>query len=175
MMRFLQSHSLVSKVLAVVCMLLLAVIAMEIYFIETGTTVANAAALDPAQPSDPRNQGTRRPLYQAPAIVAYGEITERPLFTNTRKPPPVDDAPQATVRADQLSKRWRLTGVILAAAESYVHVENVRERRTERLKIGALLNGWRLDEIFPDRVILISNNEDVTLELHKEKDAAEAR
>ena len=109
-----------------------------------------------------------KPPY-VPRLAAYSEITDRPVFSETRRPPPAGAASAASARgADQMSKQWKLTGVVAAGDDTYVFVEGKRDRRTVQLQQGALLDGWRLDEIGVDQITLVSGAATVSLELHED-------
>ncbi len=106
---------------------------------------------------------------RSPPLSDYGEITERPLFNETRRPIAAEVAPTVIARAaSQLSQQWKLTGVVMAGDNTFAHVENKRDRRTVRLRKDDRLDGWRLDEISADRISLVSDKGSVSLELHEE-------
>lgn len=99
---------------------------------------------------------------QIPPVIAYREVTERPLFLESRRPPvAAQDGPSA--RAVQLASAWKLTGIVMAGDDSFVHVQAVRDRATRRLQLGAVLDGWRVDEITSNNVVFASGDERQTL------------
>jgi hypothetical protein len=106
----------------------------------------------------------------APPLSAYSDITGRPLFNENRRPIVADVSPSATPQATtQLSKQWKLTGIVMAGNSSFVLVEGKRDHRTIRLQKGAMLDGWRLDEISAGHIDLMSGTKTASLILH-EKD-----
>ncbi len=118
------------------------------------------------------DSSTKIQVLQIPPANTYREIAERPLFSDSRRPPPPAVQPGQSARAAQLASTWKLTGVVMAGDSSYVHVEGIRDRKTVRLQVGMPLGGWRLEEIAPDHVVFESAGERESLPLHDEKAGA---
>lgn len=169
MMLQIQGLSRASKALLWFCATFSVVIAAEMIVINTGNANGELTDEDSAGDLDSLVVASNVTLPRAPALNVYDEIIERPVFSDTRRPPPAGEAPTASARrADQMSAQWKLTGVVMAGDDSYVHVEGKRDRRTVQLQQNALLDGWRLVEINADQIVLESANDTVTLELHEE-------
>ena len=166
-MELLASLSLYSRVMLGVCAALLLIILMEVLLLggESGAAVTA---------SNTQDQGSAAPgavpqSLQIPPVVAYREVTERPLFSDSRRPPPQDKAAaNSAVRATQLVGKWKVTGIVVAGDSSFAHVEGIRDRKTVRLQLGAPLDGWQLEEIHPDHLVFNSADTTATLLLHDE-------
>ena len=168
MMSALAGLSLYSRSMLVVCMTLAFVIVVEVVFIGSdsdaslvGITSSTTASLNEPQ-AGPAS-------LQIPPVVAYREVVERPLFTNSRRPPEEPEETVDSVRAVQLASKWKVTGIVVAGDDSFAHVQGIRDQKTVRLKIGESLDGWKLEEIAPDQITFSSATDRVALRLHEEK------
>ena len=161
--------SLATKALLLLVAITSTVIAIEIAVLDESGMYDDAIAAEMPDGEDfvlDANDG--KPPSARP-LADYNEITQRPLFNETRRPTAADVAPTVTARAiSQLSQQWKLTGVVIAGDNSFAHVVNKRDRRTVRLRKDEMLDGWRLDEISADRISLASAKGTVSLELHEE-------
>ena len=170
-MNALAGLSLYSKSMLVVCMALAPVIAVEVFVIGSdsdaslvGITASTTASLNESQAGST--------ALQIPPVVAYHEVVERPLFTSSRRPPEEPEETVESVRSVQLAGKWKVTGIVVAGDDSFAHVEGIRDRKTVRLKNGALLDGWKLEEIAPNQIVFSSGTDRVALRLHEEKEEA---
>jgi len=105
-------------------------------------------------------------------LSAYAEITRRPLFDDSRRPTAVEvDSPVSTRPISRLSAQWRLTGIVRSGENSFVLLENKRDRKTVRLQQNGVLDGWRLDSIDANRIGFVSDSgaESVEFELYEEE------
>lgn len=153
------------------CVFAIAIV-LQVWFFNDRLAVVMAAPDEmPAAGTSLMNPKNQNRL-QAPPISVYGEIVDRPLFSDTRRPPP-QDTPVASRRADQMSTQWKLTGVVSARDESYVLLQGTRNRQTMHLQKGQLIDGWRIADIGIDYVSLTSGNDTVILELRAEAAADE--
>ena len=161
--------SLASRTMMYSAIVLSAVVAVEVWLLSNRTALANASGEEVTEltPMVDVSIGVSTP--RAPSLAVYSEITDRPLFSPTRRPlaPSAATSSKAGRAANQFSKLWKLTGVVMAGDDSYVLVESRRDRRTEHLLPGELIDGWRLDEISANGVTLVSGSESVRLELHE--------
>ena len=173
-MAFLASLSLYSRTMLGICVALLVIVAAEVAFIGG----ANGAAL-PASAESPAGNITTAalpPALQIPPVAAYREVRERPLFSDTRRPPPQQEAADANAaRATQLSSKWKVTGIVVAGDESFAHLEGLRDRKTVRVRLGEPLDGWKLQEVQPDHLVFGLADTTATLQLHTEEEPAKGR
>lgn len=103
-----------------------------------------------------------------PPFAVYREMIERPLFSSTRRPPVIRDAPQDNLDAQQLREVWRLTGIAMQQGRQ---LASLRERQGERralLEVGMLLtDDWRLESIGSDYVQFSNGSSEVRMPLRE--------
>jgi hypothetical protein len=149
------------------CAFLFVIIAAEIYIIggdasaqDAGSPLAEASSSQTASPA----------TLQIPPVITYREFVERPLFSDSRRPPQEAATATESVRSVQLTNNWKVTGIVLAGEDSFAHVQGVRDQKTVRLQTGMPLEGWNLTEISHDYVEFRSSGESVTMSLHSKQD-----
>jgi len=151
-----------------VCATLLLVILVEVLLL--GGESSAAAAAGNTQTDGSATSAAVPQSLQIPPVIAYREVTERPLFSDTRRPAPKVKSPGSGVaQAAQLASKWKVTGIVVAGDSSFALVEGLRDRKTMRLQLGMPLDGWKLEEIHPDRLEFSAAEATTTLQLHAEK------
>jgi general secretion pathway protein N len=85
-----------------------------------------------------------------PPIERFAEVTRRPLFSPTRQPPP----PEAVKDTQGNPNNFALLGIIIADGGRVALIEYGRPPALARLKEGQAVEGWTLQSILPDRVVL---------------------
>lgn len=92
----------------------------------------------------------------APDFAEFRQMIDRPLFSSTRRPPVLADAPQENLDAKQLRDTWRLSGIVIDPQNRQLAIFSQREGDQRRqLEVGmTLVDEWRLQLIFRDRVLL---------------------
>ena len=115
-----------------------------------GPTTIETAAVKPAKiPALPAAQ-----TFQMPPIEDFGETLDRPLFSKIRRPPPPEpDAPAEKPEKKQTVK-VRLAGVVISPKERVALVQKPRTREITRLREGQEIEGWVLESILADRIVL---------------------
>lgn len=170
-MAFFASLSLYSKTMLGICVALFLVVLAEIAFLGGASNAAPAASSLASQ--DPAAPGVVPQSLQIPPVATYREVKERPLFSDTRRPPPLaKSAGGNAARATPLVGKWKVTGIVVAGQSSFALVEGIRDRKTVRLQLGTPLDGWQLDEIHPDRLVFSSAEANTVLQLHSEEEAS---
>ena len=162
--------SLYSRSMLAVCAVLVLIIVAEVYLLGMDSNAAGRATVETIVVLDSATTSL-----QIPPVIAYREVVERPLFSDSRRP--VQQATKSTesVRAVQLAAKWKVTGIVVAGDSSFVHVEGIRDHKTVRLKAGMPLDGWKLELIAPDYIEFSAAGESVTLTLYEGKDKATPR
>ncbi len=97
------------------------------------------------------------PMYRLPPLDDYREITERTLFTNTRRPPQAGadtTAETAQPVAQPLPQHLGLTAILMTPDGRTALIRNSMEKEILYLERGADLAGWKIADILPDRLIL---------------------
>ncbi len=116
----------------------------------SGPTTIETAAVKPAKvPALPAAQA-----FQMPPIEDFSETLDRPLFSKIRRPPaPEPDAPAPEPEKKQKVK-VRLAGIIISPRERVALVQEPRAREITRLRVGQEIEGWVLEAILADRIVL---------------------
>ena len=97
-------------------------------------------------------------------LSAYEELVRRTLFSPDRKPK--ESAQQTTAAiTGKSSELWLLVGVVKNGADSYAMFSEKQGQRHLKLEAGMLLDGWSVESISADQVVLIKDGERDTLRL----------
>lgn len=110
--------------------------------------------------------------FQVEPMDSYSEITERPLFLAERRPP--EEQPQDTLASDTPAETddLLLLGVVLTPETTMALVQVDKAGKIERLKVGAEVNGWQLQSVQADRVVLQSGERKLDLPLLRNRKKA---
>lgn len=104
-------------------------------------------------------------------IENFHDIVERPLFFKARKPiEPVENIPVETVVASE-KLSFILTGIINTPKGLYCLLQNLRAKekkdRFKRLEEGDEVEGWVVNEIHPDHVVISADGKSEEIKLAK--------
>ena len=86
----------------------------------------------------------------------FSEIAQRPLFIPSRRPlPPNTEPPRPGPRTAE-RHRFTLKGVVIVGDERMAVLVNQRRRSRTVLRVveGQQIDGWLVEAIMPDRVVL---------------------
>ncbi len=103
--------------------------------------------------------------FRMPPQQTFSELVERPPFSQSRRPPEVktvSETRQARVRKEL---KFSLIGVILQPDKQYALVRQSGKKEILRLARGQKIDGWQVDSILPDRLVLSYAGDVVELEL----------
>jgi general secretion pathway protein N len=100
-----------------------------------------------------------------PPIETYAAITERPLFTRSRRPPS-EEAPIPVAATLDLE----LTGVIISGEERIALLRDTETGVLMRLSVGDQVQGWFLTGIETEQVELQSDGRSVTIVLDYDRE-----
>jgi len=104
----------------------------------------------------------------------YREMIERPLFSNTRRPPALRDEPLANLDAQQLREAWRLSGIAMQQGRQLASFSERQGEQRLLLEQGMVLaDEWRLEFIGSDHVRLSNGESEVQMPLREPVVAAE--
>ena len=96
---------------------------------------------------------TPRGLAPMPPIETFDEVVERPLFFRSRRPPDPDAAPPPEAppapKAD-----FVLTGLVISGKERLALLRPAGSKTVARVHQGEEIEGWRVEAIHADRVVL---------------------
>jgi type II secretory pathway component PulC len=142
----LSRHQLVPLLLLALCLGLAGVI-----YVELDQPPIDAIAKAAPGPSR-ETMGTSRdsPGFSMPPLRGYAEVLERPLFSETRRP----SVAAAVAPADPRSADFNLVGIVISAHERHALIEHGQPPRLERVSEGQDIDGWSVESIKSDRVVL---------------------
>ncbi len=116
---------------------------------------APAAHVEAAAPDDATASGEAQPFEPRP-LESYAGIEARPLFMPSRRPPP----PGANAAGNGSGHdALMLAGVILTTNKRMAMIETKRTSGVVVVREGQVVEGWSVDEIGPDRVVISQNDE----------------
>src|SRR5579883_792318 len=110
--------------------------------------------------------------FALPPIETYAEVTERPLFSPTRRPPPPEAIPENIGNAGN----FVLLGIVISDGSQTALIQHGRPPTLARLAEGQALEGWTVQSISANSVTLQNAGTQHTLKLKdlKERPAASA-
>lgn len=94
-----------------------------------------SAIVDPAQ-------------FRLPPLSNYAVVTERPLFSESRRP-----LLEAASAGDAQSAMFTLVGIVMTGNDRYAVIQHGRPPHLDRAREGQELDGWTIHSIQPDRVV----------------------
>lgn len=166
LLHLLRTHWRLLLLVLIVLLLLPVVVASVIAAEEaSGPALAPAESAESAEAiSVPATEPGGGPL----PLAEYREMLERPLFSSTRRPPLLRDAPQENLDAQQLREAWRLTGIALQQGRQLASFSERQGERRLLLEVGMVLaDEWRLERIGGDHVLLSDGTGEVQLPLRE--------
>lgn len=105
--------------------------------------------------------------FQAPPPTDFSEMTQRPLFSDTRRPPAVM-APSEQRESPPLQPLdASLRGVVLTGDADPVAIVTDRMGATHSVTIGDSVDAWQVVEIRTGLIVLEIDGRRETLELHR--------
>lgn len=104
-----------------------------------------------------------------PPFAEFQPMIDRPLFSNTRRPPVLKEGgAQESLDAQQLREAWRLTGIALEKGRRLATFSERNGTRRLVLELDMMLvNNWRLERIDSDRVLFSNGNREVEMPLRE--------
>ncbi len=121
-----------------------------------------------ARPGDGSASVARAPppvSVSAPPLRGFSETLKRPLFRESRRPaPPGTEKSAAAPTALPL----RLIGVIITPDRRTALIRQSRSAEISELSVGQSVQGWSLERILPDRIVMRSGDIRETYRLEAE-------
>lgn len=84
-----------------------------------------------------------RDRFSAPGFAAYGEVIERPLFLEGRRPPP-EPKPEPVAPVQRQPLRLVLEGIVISADERIAVLLDTSTKEVLHLTAGMEHGGWEL-------------------------------
>lgn len=112
-----------------------------------------------------------RTQYIPPPIRAFDEILKRPLFNESRLPPPPPEKVAATSAPVVTHLRLKLEGVAITPEARIAVLRDLTTKKMLHLAEGGNHNGWKLESVHADRTLFKRNQQTVELELELEESA----
>jgi hypothetical protein len=87
----------------------------------------------------------------------YSEVAVRPLFIAERRPeppPPPDETPPEKPPVGPEQKFMLFGVMIMPGTQAALLRPEAPNARTTRVRVGEMIGEWRLDAVWPDRVVL---------------------
>lgn len=129
-----------------------------------GSLLAGAGAVQAQQAG-----GLSNPLWSTP-LDAIAATRERPIFTQSRRPPPLAEAPpmaEAAAAPGLGAPPFSLVGTLVGDGEKVALVLDAGSQKVLRLPVGGSASGWSVADVAPRSITLTRGPERVTLELPK--------
>lgn len=139
-------------------------------------------------PRPPSTTAAAKPPPDLPAVAPtarfqlsppdqYSEVVARPLFVAARRPeppPPEETPPEKPATASE--QKLTLLGVIIAPdIKAALLRPEEANAKTVRIKLGETVGEWRLEAVFPDRVVVRKGQSTQELALVRPKKPAGPR
>jgi len=161
----LAGRATVAALLAAVCAMLAGAVWIEI----AGAVDDPAAPAAAPAAAPPLALPPARATFALPPFTAFAEVAERPLFSATRQPPPAEAGQELLGK----SSSFVLLGIILSEEGKAALLRHGQQAELARLKEGQVVEGWTVQTILPDRIVLQHGATEVELKL-KDHPAAPA-
>jgi len=139
-----------------------AIVYGEITAEPTSPIAAIAPAAAPALPVP----AAEEPAFAVPPLQTYAEVTERPLFSPSRRPAAVTQ--QVAGPASSLA----LVGVVISGDGRVALIRQGKAPALARVREGQQVEGWTVRSIAPDRVVVRNGTSEAQLKLHEDTTAA---
>jgi hypothetical protein len=102
---------------------------------------------------------------EKPAISAFAEVVERPLFTPSRRPPPPKT--DSTIAASpEKPETFDLIGVIISADRRMALLRTVASSEVMQAVEGQSIGGWEVHAIKPTQVVLRRGNDSEVIKIN---------
>ena len=156
--------------LTLVCGTLAAIIASQL---DASLSATPGEGINPTAAST-EETAPELPSYSLPPLSDFAALSERPLFSRTRRPTLEDEA--APVPVAQGGLEVVLTGVIIAGEKRVALIVPKNAAKPVRLAEGERFQGWTLSEVETEGVIFRQGTRAQILELnHKAANPAANR
>jgi len=105
-----------------------------------------------------------------PSLEMLAATRERPLFSSTRRPPPLQERPRPSAQPPQ-PPDVVLSAIVIGTGVEMAFLKRGKDK-TFPIRTGADVDGWSVTEIASRSVVLERNSQSITLEFPKRGGAA---
>jgi hypothetical protein len=109
------------------------------------------AAAAPSHLAAAPRQEAAPPAFRMPPLASLSEVVGRPLFSESRRPTPAEAAKEPAAKPPNLT----LVGILLSVDRRQALVERGQPPHVEWISERQKLEGWTVEEIGPDRIVLL--------------------
>ncbi|MGF1641924.1 MAG: hypothetical protein ACFCUO_13335 [Rhodospirillales bacterium] len=147
-------------ILASLCAILAAVLAVQ-RVVGSGEEERAAVAAAPSSPPrlDPETDGRTR--FDMLPPESYADVSERPLFLRSRRPPQPGDEIAEQRPLPRAPADFVLSGVVVAGTQRLALLQGQGSDAIARVAEGQDYEGWTVETIEPNKVVL-RRGQDVT-------------
>ncbi len=141
-------------------------------YLQWGPMAVGLPAMSVAGPAVPaankENEGAKA-TFRIPLgdIADYAGITERPLFSPDRRPPPQEPEPVRPAAVAKPLKGLDLMAIMITPRRSVALVREAGTGESERLLPGDKIRGWTVKSVEKGRLRLVSGSKTGVLELRE--------
>ena len=109
-------------------------------------------------------------------IADLNQMIDRPLFAQTRRPdPPGTEQPTAQPEPKKLPFNFELTGVMILNEQRVALLKQIKGRKVLQGTVGQTIEGWEIQLIEPNHVVMQRSGETRTLKLEDRPQIAPRR
>lgn len=141
-------------------MVMLAILVLELVVILWSSL---AGTPDPDGAADGLNENNLT-IVATPPLASFQETIDRSLFSWNRKPR-ADAPPAELVTAGEIGANWLLTGLVDTSHSTYAIFSELQGERQLRLTVGDELDGWAVDSLDTEQVVLLRDGKRETYTL----------
>ena len=153
----------------VACLLLSAAIIVEWWGL--GAAPGAAAPVErPAAAATSPPAAAQSPVTPLGPLEAYAAVTERPLFNQSRRPPPIADG----IAQPSVQGSLSVAGIVISGRERIAFIRQGNDRKLTRMQEGQAIGDWTIRSISTDRVTLAGRGGEAILLLQTKQAAAKA-
>ena len=137
--------------LALLCAILAVVLVVDL---TTGD--GDLAEIPPAKPQPRKSlqEAETQSGFVMPPQDTYAEISDRPLFIRSRRPLPPELETTEKTQAETSQAAFILSGVILTGTQRMAFLQPQNSPKIARVEEGQQYEGWTVEEIHPNRVVM---------------------
>lgn len=132
--------------LGIACAFLTAILYVE--WTAPLNAVESAPAAPPASARKPSDEATSR--YSMPPLQSFSAVTDRPLFSQSRRP-----SPEATDDASGPWSSFVLAGIVITPDSREALIRHGTPPTISHVHEGQGIEGWIVNSILADRVVLV--------------------